>query len=121
MGEYDRLAEQEAAHIEQIRQPDLLDVALRTGKKIAGLDQNRADKAPNNKSSANVRHQSPDRHIENLRIDKSQGDDSDRHIRRRPERSQGRAPISVEDVVPAEPDPKRPEPRGARKIGDREI
>ena len=82
MCEDHRLAGYEATHIEQIGQPDLLDIALRAGEKIAGIKHDRIDEAPNYKSDANVRHQLSSRQIQYLRIDQSQRDNRDCGIRR---------------------------------------
>jgi len=77
-----RLAEYKATHVQQIGQPDLLDIALRAGEKIAGIKHDRIDEAPNNQSDANVRHQLSGRQIQYLRVDQSQRNDRDRGIRR---------------------------------------
>lgn len=104
-----------------IGQPNLLDVAFRAGEQRSGVKHDRTDKAPDDQADANVRQQLPDRHVEQLRIHRSERENGDGHVRRRPERSQCRASIPVENVVPPKPDPERSKPNGGRQVSDHEA
>ena len=110
----------EAADVEQIRQPHLLDVTLGTREQAAGIQHDRADEAPSDKPCADIGHQLRDRQLEDLRADQSERDDRDGDVYSRPERPKGRAPVPVKDVIPAQPRPKRLEPDRSSEIRDRE-